>query len=209
MSALRAAAALARGDVPPGLARGNDGGFTGTTAGRDYHYVLTCHTANGAAVAPCGPTSTGAAVRTTWSSELELPYLAVSIAHDATWQLTGITRSIAHVDGIGHLAYDTRDNASGYHYRYDATYHVVVDDQRAIGGDIELAISTEHTAPAGTVARRFAIDAQLTFSPDDTAELTLDGTRHYRIALATGAVTPIAPSLAARFTTGAPASGRG
>ncbi|HET9623567.1 MAG TPA: hypothetical protein VFP84_19480 [Kofleriaceae bacterium] len=177
VSAMRAAAALARGDVPRGLVRGSDGSYRGTTAGRAYAYTLAAQTA------------TSADVASTWSAGLDLPQLAMTIAHDATWQLTGITPSIAHVDGTGSLTYDTRDDASSFHYRYDATYHVVVDDTRAIGGEIGFEIHGERRAARAT--HRFAITAQLTFAPDDTAELVLDGTHHYRIALATGIVTDL------------------
>lgn len=188
VSAMRAAAALARGAVPAGLAQVKAGVYRGSSAGMAYRYQLACHGARGAV---CDPSSTSADVRTSWSGGLELPRLAMSIAHDATWSLTGITPQLAHVDGTGHLTYDTRDDASSYHYRYDATYHVVVDDQRAIGGDIDFAITGEHTANDTGATRRFAIDAQLMFFPDDTAELALDGAHHYRILMATGAVTKI------------------
>ena len=177
VSALRAAAALARGDVPAGLAPGADGSFRGAQAGRAYQYTLADRTA------------TTADVISTWSSDLDLPELAVSLAHDAAWQLTGITPSVAHVDGTGSLQYDSRDDASTYHYAYAATYHVVVDDTRAIGGAITFAIHGERTS--AEASHRFAITAQLTFAPDDTAELVLDGTHHYRIALATGVVTDL------------------
>ncbi|HEY0193665.1 MAG TPA: hypothetical protein VGC42_21255 [Kofleriaceae bacterium] len=189
VSAMRAAAALARGTVPDGLAPATDGGYLGSDAGLAYRYRLICHDARSAA-ATCTPSSTSADVTTTWSGGLELPSLAMSIAHDATWKLSGITPSLAHVDGTGHLTYDTRDDATSYHYRYDATYHVIVDDQRAIGGDIKFAITGEH-ADHDASTRRFAIAAQLTFNPDDTAELSLDDLHHYRVVMATGAVTPI------------------
>jgi len=177
VSTMRAAAALARGHVPTGLVRGSDGAFRGQQAGRAYQYTLVDQTA------------TTAEVTSTWSSDLDLPALAVSLTHDAAWQLSGITPSVAHVDGTGSLSYDTRDDASTYHYQYAATYHVVVDDTRAIGGAITFAIHGDR-AQAGA-HHRFTITAQLTFAPDDTAELVLDGARHYRIALATGVVTDL------------------
>jgi len=190
VSAMRAAAALARGDVPDGLAKMTNGEYRGRTSGLDYRYQLACH-ARSAAVAACDPASTGADVTSSWSGGLELPALAMSIAHDATWKLSGITPQVAHVDGTGHLTYDTRDDASAYHYRYDATYHVVVGEKRAIGGELTFAISGEHKANATGDTRRFAIDAELTFHPDDTAELSLDDVHHYRIAMATGKVTKL------------------
>lgn len=184
VSAMRAAAALARGDVPQGLAKMAGGEYRGTTAGLEYRYQLTC----GAA---CDPSTTRAEVASSWSGGLELPALAMSIAHDAAWKLSGITPHVAHVDGTGHLTYDTRDDASAYHYRYDATYHVVVDDKRAIGGEMGFAISGVRTNHASGETRRFTIDAQLTFNPDDTAELSLDDVHHYRILMATGAITQL------------------
>jgi hypothetical protein len=199
VAAMRTAFALARGETPASLTSGGDGAFRGTSAGLDYRYDLACHT--DAAAAPCSGTTDGAEVEATWTGGFDLPHLAVTISHDARWQLTGMVGSIAHIDGTGQLAYDTRDDASSYHYQYDATYHVIVNDQRAIGGTIALSIAAEHRAAdaAGGATRKLAITAQLTFAPDDTAELVLDGSRHYRIALATGAVTALdAGSLASR-----------
>jgi hypothetical protein len=186
VAAMRAAASLARGSVPAGLAPTSTGAFTGSAAGLDYHYQLACTTDS--AAAPCAPSTTGAAVQSSWSSDLELPELAMTLSHDASWQLTGLTPSIAHVAGTGSLTYDTRDSTQTYHYHYDASYHVVIDDTRAIGGGISLAITATRSEAA--TRQQFAITGELTFSPDDTADLVLDGSHHYRILLATGAVTP-------------------
>jgi hypothetical protein len=190
VAAMRQAVALVHDDDQAGFTQRGDGSFDGAMSGLTYHYDVACADAGGEHVAPCDRTSPAATVDATWSGTLELPTLALDLQHDARWQLTRMSGPIAHVDGAGHLVYQTRDLGSSYHYSYDATYHVVVNDVRAIGGDIHFDITGQHT---GATARSYALTADVTFAPDDTAVLVLDGTRHYQILLATGAVTPIAP----------------
>jgi hypothetical protein len=127
-------------------------------------------------------------VTAAWAGSFELPRLAVASAHDAHWQLAGLTNPAVRVTGTGHYAYDTRDDASAYHYGYDVDYDLMIDDQRAIDGELRFAIAAEHT---GRAPRGFAMAAGVTFAPDDTAQLVLDGTRRYQIALATGGVTAL------------------
>jgi hypothetical protein len=190
IAAMRQAVALVRDADRTGFHQHSDGSFEGTMSGLTYHYEVACANAGGELVAPCDRTSNAASVDATWSGTLELPTLSLDLQHDARWELSRMSGSIAHVDGTGHLTYQTRDLGSLYPYAYDATYHVIVDDVRAIGGDIHFAITGEHT---GAAARQYALTADVTFAPDDTALLVLDGTRHYQILLATGTVTPITP----------------
>jgi len=187
VGAMRTAAVLARGERPAGLADGADGAVHGALFGLDYRYAITCRDPAGELVRACDRATGGADVDAAWSGTLDTPRLTLAIAHDARWQLSGMVGAITHVAGTGQLSYDTRDGASAYHYAYDAAYQVVIDDQRAIGGAIQFAITAEHT---GSSPRRFAIAADVTFEPDDTAMLVLDGARRYRIMLATGAVIP-------------------
>jgi hypothetical protein len=189
IAAMRQAVALVRDDDQAGFTQRGDGSFDGTMSGLTYHYTLACGGA-----APCDPATSAAAVDATWSGTLELPERTLDLQHDARWQLSRMSGSIAHVDGTGHLDYQTRDLGSSYHYSYDATYHVVVNDVRAIDGDIHFAIAGQHT---GATARAYALTADVTFQPDDTALLVLDGTRQYHILLATGAVTPVEPDAVA------------
>ena len=182
VAAMRQAAALARDDDAAGFTDHGDGTFAGVIAGLDYRFAIGCQ---GAGVAPCGPDGKSANVDASWSGTLDLPTLSVDLQHDARWQLSRMAGSIAHVDGTGHMAYTTWAFGSTHSYSYDATYHVVVNDARAIDGDLQLAITGTH---AGVGARRYAITAAVTFQPDDTALLVLDGTRRYQILLATGEV---------------------
>jgi hypothetical protein len=189
VAAMRQAVALARDDDRAGFTRSDDGAFEGKMFGLDFRYGIACGDGGGERSAPCGRTSKGASVEAVWSGTLELPQLAVDIQHDARWELSRMAGSIAHVDGTGHLAYQTRSFGAFYRYDYDATYHVVVNDVRAIGGDIHFDITGEYTGPTN---RTYEMTADVTFDPDDTALLVLDGTRRYQILLATGAVTALA-----------------
>ncbi|MEO7732732.1 MAG: hypothetical protein ABIY55_17310 [Kofleriaceae bacterium] len=187
IAAMRQAVALVRDDDQAGFTQRGDGSFDGAMSGLAFHYRLAC--AGAESVAPCDRTSSAATVDATWAGTLELPERSLDLQHDARWQLSRMTGAIAHVDGTGHLVYQTRDLGSAYQYSYDATYHVVVNDVRAIGGEIHFVITGQH---AGADAP-YAVTADVTFAPDDTADLVLDGTHQYQILLATGAVTPIAP----------------
>jgi hypothetical protein len=94
---------------------------------------------------------------------------------------------IAHIDGTGHVDYQTQTFGSITSYAYDATYHVIVNDIRILEGTIDATVTGTHAGPGSAP---YTISASIAFASDDTASLTLDGTRHYQLALATGAVTP-------------------
>ncbi|MBC7978691.1 MAG: hypothetical protein H7138_27205 [Myxococcales bacterium] len=64
-----------------------------------------------------------------------------------------------------------------------------VPAQCLISGDIHFEITGEHT---GVRSRAYNMTATITFEPDDTARLVLDGTRRSQILLATGEVLPLA-----------------
>jgi hypothetical protein len=155
-------------------------------SGLTYRYDISC--AASASLAPCDPAANGATVAATWTGTTDQQAISLDVAHDATWQLTRMTGAVAHVDGTGHVDYQTRGFGSIATYAYDATYHVVVNDVRIIEGDLAIAITGSHAGPGAT---KYTIDAALTVAPDDTATLVLDATHHYQLALATGAVTPL------------------
>lgn len=185
---MRAAAAIARGEMPEGMARESDGSFKVNDAGIEHTFAVSCHGTARAATACDGDTA-AADVTAAWTGSFDLPHLSMSVAHDARWTLTAMTDDIARVDGTGHLVYETRDSVASFRYEYDATYRVTVNDQRAIDGEMELAITAEHRNDEAQ--RKFEIEAKLRFLPDDTAELVLDGTRRYRIWMATAEVKQI------------------
>jgi hypothetical protein len=188
IAAMRQAIALVRDHDVLGFTRTGDGRFVGQMSGLDYQYAIACADAGGARNAPCGRAPSGATVDATWSGTTELPQISLDVVHDARWQLTRMAGPIAHVDGTGHLDYMTRSFGAFQRYAYDATYHVVVNDVRAIGGEIRFAITGDHT---GAQDRSFEMTAEVAFAPDDTASLVLDGTRRYQIMLATGEVVAL------------------
>lgn len=187
IAAMRQAVALAHDRDQAGFVRTSDGAYVGAMSGLSYRYNIACADAGGEGLAPCDRSSNDASVTATWTGTSELAGSNLTLDHDANWRLSRMSASIAHVDGIGHVDYDTQTFGSLYSYSYDASYHVVVDDVRAIEGSIDFTITGQH-AGKGTAA--YTITGRVTFSPDDTGTLVLDDSHHYTLALATGEVTP-------------------
>lgn len=185
VAAMRQAVALAHDRDEAGFVRTSDGAYVGAMSGLSYRYDIAC--AGGARVAPCNPSTRGANVLATWTGTSELAGSNLTLDHDANWQLSRMTGAIAHIDGVGHVDYQTQTFGALYSYSYDASYHVVVDDVRAIDGAIDFTITGTH---AGKGDATYTMTGRVTFAPDDTGTLVLDSSHHYTLALATGAVTP-------------------
>ena len=187
VAAMREAVALAHDQDTAGFVHTPDGAFVGTLSDLTYRYDITCAATGTSNLVPCDPATTGAAVTATWTGTTGVDAIDLTLLHDVNWQLTRMVGPIAHIDGTGHVDYQTQGFGSIASYAYDVTYHVIVDDVRAIGGSMHLTITGTHAGPSRAP---YTITADLTFSPDDTADLTLDGTHHYQLALATGQVSP-------------------
>lgn len=187
IAAMRQAVALAHDRDEAGFVRTADGAYVGAMSGLSYRYDIACADAGGEGLAPCDRTSNHANVTATWTGTSQLADQNVTLDHDATWQLTRMTGAIAHIDGIGHVDYQTQTFGTLYSYGYDASYHVVVNDVRAIEGAIQFTITGTH---AGKGNAQYTMTGEVTFLPDDTGTLVLDDSHHYALQLATGEVTP-------------------
>jgi hypothetical protein len=186
VAAMRQAVALAHDQDEAGFTRTPDGSFVGTMAGLTYRYDIAC--ASETSLTACDPSARGATVAATWTGSTDQHAVTLDLAHDASWQLTRMAGPIAHIDGTGHVDYQTQTFGSITSYAYDATYHVIVNDVRILEGTIDATVTGTHAGPGSAP---YTISASITFASDDTASLTLDGTRHYQLALATGAITPL------------------
>jgi hypothetical protein len=134
-----------------------------------------------------------------WSGSLDLPNVSASVDRTGDWTLSGIQSGTPTFAGEGTFSFDIsvtsifRPVTASYHLDYDATYNNVKLDatHRPVGGSVHYAISAEHTVTGtrGSGSGSFDIDAVVTFASDGTATLSLDGSRHYQVNLATGVVT--------------------
>jgi hypothetical protein len=199
VASLADSAKLALGQMPAGMTLSGSGHFTGQHVGLDYDYQISCSNAAGQALAACNSTTDRAQVTVAWSGSLDVPNLSASVERTGSWTLSAIQSGTPVFAGEGAFQLDIavtsvfRPVTSTYHLDYHATYTSVALDSahRPVGGSIHYAVAGEHTVTGtrGSAGGSFDVDAVVTFAADGTASLTLDGSRHYQVNLATGAVT--------------------
>ena len=191
------AADLASGLIPVGLSLDASGRFFGEHAGLTYDGTVTCTDLGIAVPAQCGPTTSTAQVTGTWSGQLTLPRVVISGTRSGTWTLSGLQTATVTIEGTAHAELTSQfASASDQNHKQlaltaDATYQAVLVDRASrlpVGGDIEYAITGQrtHTTPGLDKTQAISMDATLTFHPDHTATLVIDGDKHFHLDLETG-----------------------
>jgi hypothetical protein len=150
---------------------------------------------------PCGPMTATATVTGTWTGHLQVPRLTLTLTRTGTWTMSGLQAATMEVEGRSHADLMSRfASASDQNHKElalasDATYQAITVDRASrwpISGDIHYAITGErtHTTPGLDTSRTFSVDALLTFHPDHTATLVLDGDVRYELDLEAGTASP-------------------
>jgi len=194
---------LARGELPAGFSRGNDGHFHCKRVNLDFSYMVTCRNAAGDTLARCDRTTDAADIEVSWSGSLEFPGFSSMTSRIGSWTLTGLQSDTTTFDGLSAFTSST-NITSRFHAGAMASYEL---DTAASYDAIKIATKTREPFAGGAQfdvsARRmvtgtrhdvdaaFDVHADLTFHSDHTASLVLDGVHHYVIDLETGRVTKI------------------
>ena len=192
---------LAGGLIPVGLSLDASGRFFGEHDGLTYDGTITCTDLGTALPAQCGPATSVAQVTGTWTGALTLPRLAISATRTGTWTLSGLLTATVTIEGTAHAELTSQfASASDQNHKQlalaaDATYRAVVVDRVSrlpVGGDIEYAITGRrtHTTPGLDTSQAISMDATLTFHPDHTATLVIDGDKHFDLDLEAGEASP-------------------
>ncbi len=188
------------GTPPLGLAVNASGHLEGKHAALAYDYSATCRDAAGRTLSKCDLSTDAATVMVSWSGELASPNLSATITHQGALQLHNIQSGTASISGDGGFDFDThfqsvwrhieRDYHLGYTVSYDAV-RVRRVPLLIVGGAIHYAVTADHITAAGSgqSAGSFRMEADIAFAVDGSAALTLDGTHHYRIDMASGLVS--------------------
>lgn len=188
------------GTPPLGLIVNASGGFEGKHADLTYAYRATCKDASGQTLPACGLTTDAATVNVTWSGDLSTPHLAASIDHQAELQLNEIQSGTVAVSGSGDFEFDAhfesawRNIERDYHLGYSVSYEGVLVRRLPmliVGGRVHYTIDAERMTSSDRKASEasFHMDGEIAFAADGSAQLTLDGEHHYRVDMASGAVT--------------------
>ena len=192
---------LATGLLPDGLSLDTSSRFSGNHGGMTYDGAITCVDLGSQVLVPCGPATSMANVTGTWTGQLQLPRLTISLTRTGTWTLSGLQTATVMVDGTSHTDLTSRfASASDQNHKQlvlasDAIYQAVTVDRAShlpVGGDIQYAITGErtHTTPGLDTTQPFSADATLTFRADHTATLVIDGDQQFAIDLETGDARP-------------------
>lgn len=193
---------ISLGAMPAGFSLMGDGHFHGSRLGVDYNYALVCKSAAGV-TAPCGPTTDQASVDVSWSGNLSSPNLDASVTRDGTWSVTGLQSDTATFSGNSSFSFDAtlrsifRPGAMvSYSFDASAAYDAIrisTQERQVIDGSAAFDISA-HAQVSGTnkdSEASFDIHAEITFHADHTADLVLDGSRHYSLNLTSGVVVRV------------------
>jgi hypothetical protein len=187
------------GDVD-GLTRDGTGTWSGDRLGLEWRYELSCLDADGAVLDPCTREADTAHLTVDWSGTIDLLRYHASASRSGDWTLSNLQGDVAQLDGTGSFDMDSefqalrRDVTRTMHLEYDAVWNAVQlsrAERRAIGGSATFQVHGERTRDGARrdVEAEFDVEAVVTFQADGSAQLELDGSRTYRIDVATGEVT--------------------
>ena len=201
VQAMDDAVAASQGEEPDGLTRSGEGSLSGQRFGLDWEYELTCSSAAGEVQAACDESTDVAHLVLAWNGSIDVPRWSASIARSGDWTLSNLQSDIAQLDGQGSIDVDSdfqalyRDVRKTLHLEYDAEWTAVQLSKslrRPVGGSAQFDVHVERTSHRGArdAEAQFDIEAIVTFQPDGTASLVLDGQRHYTVDLEAGTVQP-------------------
>jgi hypothetical protein len=191
-SAMANVTAIAQGTTPLGFSLSADGSFQGSDLGLSYDLSLTCKDASGNTQLACDASTDSADASVDWSGALTVGTLSSSIDRSGDWTVTGLTSDTVTFDGSGTLALDMSSSNASYHFDYDADYSAVLVDsssETAIGGSISYSVTATKTVDGDDSS--FSMTADVDFSADGSAMITLDGSTQYTLDVSTGAVVKV------------------
>jgi hypothetical protein len=168
------------------------GEFAGRRVGMMYDYKVECSDRSGAELSNCGSNTDDASIDVNWSGELALPTLQANVTRKGSWQLSNVQSGTVDIAGDSDFDLDThfesifRLATRDYHLSYSADYSDVkvrLKPMAVVGGAVHYVIDAERKASGvrHESDAQFHMKGVLTFQPDGSAELTLDGDYHYSI----------------------------
>jgi hypothetical protein len=197
VGSLTDSADLSVGVMPLGVTLSATGAFAGNRVGLEYTYKLTCTDSNGSVLSACGPTTDKAQVAVDWSGELMVPNLSATVMRQGSWALAGLQTDTVSFSGSGTFSFDAafqsafRPAMAALHLDYSASYEGITMQRalhRLTAGAIHYAVKADRTAStnAKTSDASFDMKADLAFSADGSATLTLDGSHRYSVNTLSG-----------------------
>ncbi len=204
------ALSIARGRLPLGFLRGDDGHFRGSLMGVGHDFTVACKDATGAAQTACNSMTDSATVTIKLTGNLQTPNFSSSIDREGNFTITGMQSATATFNGDSSFSLDT-SLTSVFHQgvtstlMFDATASykaitVTTADHTMTGGTASFEVKAHRTVTGtgsasgsnqNNVDKSFDVTADLTFNADQTATLVLDGTHTFTIDLKTGKLTKV------------------
>ena len=190
---------IATGTPPILFTRGASGTWTGPRGSFDYSYEFTCRDAAGEVQEICDQTTDSASLDLAWNGELDTVRRYANIDRSGQWAVGALTSSVATFGGSGQLSVDSEFEAlnrpvmRSFSLDYDAEYNDILFDRtlrRPVNGSITYSVQAARTESRRfrEVDASFDVEVVVTFSPDGTATMVLDGDRLYQVTLSNGEV---------------------
>lgn len=190
---------LASGQPPAILTGTSTGSWSGSRGQIDYAYTLTCLNARGVELPACDLRTDEARLVLAWDGEVDTARRYALLDRDGNWTLSDLQSDQIGFDGAGTYVVNSefmalyRPVMRSLSLDYAATYVGIVYDRalrRPVAGRIDYTVSVDRTESRQfrNVEASFDMTATVTFSPEGTATLVLDGERTYVVTLDDGAV---------------------
>ena len=201
VDAMQDSVETATGLPPRFYSRSGDGSWVGSRGQIDYSFDFTCRDAAGEVQEDCNDQTDEASLMVAWSGEVNTARRFAVLERSGTWTLSSLTSSIAAFNGTGQFSVDSEFQAlfrpvmRSFSLDYQANYNNVQLDRalrRPVGGSIQYQVSAARTESRRfrEVDSSFDMDVNVTFEPDGTATMVLDGDRRYTVTLSNGEVVP-------------------
>jgi hypothetical protein len=184
---------LAVGVMPAGVTANGSGSFGDVHAGLDYEVTISCTDAAGAPLSACGPEANAAQASVSWSGDLSLPPdFTANVSRQGNWTLSGLQTGTVTFDGTSSFDLGAQFTSvfhgaqASVDLRYSASYDAVaysISAHHATAGTIRYSItgSREASTANGQRDASFTMDANVAFSTDGSATITLDGSHRYQV----------------------------
>jgi hypothetical protein len=204
------AMSIARGHLPLGFLRGDDGHFRGSLMGVGHDFTVACKDAAGNAQTACNSMTDSATVTIKLTGDLQTTSFSSSIDREGSFTITGLQGATATFNGDSSFSLDT-SLMSVFHQgvtstlMFDATASykaitITTTDRTITGGSASFEVKAHRTVTGtgsgsgsanNNVDKSFDVQASLTFNADQTATLVLDGTHTFTIDMKTGRITKV------------------
>ena len=195
LAAMEASVAMVSGEAVAGIEI-DAGEAHWVFGGLMAHFVLQCWDAGGTELPACDASTDAASVDAAFTGEVGWPGFMLAVGRTGDWNLAGLQSDQPRFDGAGGLeldvAYDGAQREGRLELDVATDYDLTWDrpTKRVAQGELGMQIHAlrYHDGPHAEVDAELDIEARVELDGDGHALITLDGSHHYDLEVASGAI---------------------